>query len=554
MQQTSGQRLTVAARIYLLAGLFGLFIALSIGLGWYNTGTAARSLTDLHDNSAVPLAQLGKINALMRLNAEEVLRGFQHNPAYEYAKLHDHPVTAHVQRMEANLAEIGSLWQQYAAKPASPEEKKLADEFGSLSSNYENQVMRPAIEALRRGDYAVASIKAFLDGNRAQGPKTMKALDGLIQFQVADAKNAYEDSVNRYRLATFIYLAMSLAAIVGGGLAAWWIARSVAVPLAQAVSVAQAIGAGNLTTPIPPHRDDETGDLLQAMEGMQGSLIGMLKDMGQNADQLGATASYLTRNASQMAGAAEKQSSAASAMAASMEEMSVSISQVAEHAREAQQASDAARDSATSGTEVVRQAAVGMESISGTVTDSAAVIQSLGQRSREISAILATIKEIADQTNLLALNAAIEAARAGEQGRGFAVVADEVRKLAERTGIATRDIDGMILKIQEETTLAVASMGKGVRQAGDAQGAAREAAASITAIHEDTARTVREVADISAALKEQSAASQETAHQVEHMAHMAESASAASDATADSARTVENMAAAMKQAMSHFRV
>ena len=549
-----GGRFTVAARIYLLAGILGLFMAIAIGVGWRSAELAAESLADVHEHSAVPLAQLGRINALMRLNAEEVLRGFQHNPAYEYASLHNHPVAVHADRLEANLAEIERLWQQYAATPSSPEERRLTEEMASLRADYERRVMRPAIDALRSGNYAIGTIKAFLDGNRAMGPQTMKTLEKLIQIQVDDARHSYEDGMARYRANMWTYGMLALLGTLGGGFAAWWIARSVALPLRHAVQVSTAIGGGDLTSVIDAPGNDETGDLLQAMATMQGSLSGMVRELRQNADVLGGMATTLATTSGQVAGATSEQSAAASGMASAMDQMSASIGQVADHAREALHASDAAQASAQAGSEVIQKAARDMESIAATVTESAGVVGALGVRSQEISSILNTIKEIAEQTNLLALNAAIEAARAGEQGRGFAVVADEVRKLAERTSTATRDIDGMIMKIQEETKLAVSAMGTGVRQADGARAAAHEAAGSITAIQRDAARTVREVSDISAALKEQSAASQETARQVENVAHMAETASAASGASADAARTVAQMATAMKQAMGHFRV
>lgn len=195
-----------------------------------------------------------------------------------------------------------------------------------------------------------------------------------------------------------------------------------------------------------------------------------------------------------------------------------------------------------------------MSNIAQTVSQSSDVIEALEQKSAEISAIVSVIRDIAGQTNLLALNAAIEAARAGEQGRGFAVVADEVRKLSERTGESTREIAGMIASIQSGTRSAVASMETGVRQVGQGVTLANRAGQSITGIKISAAGVVHAVSEISLALKEQSAASNEVAINVARITEMSEENSEATRQTAEAAQRLAVLAGSLELAVGHFSV
>jgi methyl-accepting chemotaxis protein len=195
-----------------------------------------------------------------------------------------------------------------------------------------------------------------------------------------------------------------------------------------------------------------------------------------------------------------------------------------------------------------------MSRISASVRESSAVILDLEQRSRDISAIVKAIKEIAEQTNLLALNAAIEAARAGEQGRGFAVVADEVRKLAERTTLSTQEIAGMIDQIQKGTRTAVSSMEAGMRRVDSGVELAGQAGDAIGRIKASAEQVVGVVDSISAALREQSAASNDIARKVEQIAQMSEENTAAVQNTAVTARDLGQLSAFLESAVKRFNI
>jgi methyl-accepting chemotaxis protein len=240
-------------------------------------------------------------------------------------------------------------------------------------------------------------------------------------------------------------------------------------------------------------------------------------------------------------------------MAATVEQLTVSINHVADNANEAHGlSSDSGRQSAEGGA-VIQETLASMQRIADTVQGAAAQIAELGQHSDQISSIVNVIKEIADQTNLLALNAAIEAARAGEQGRGFAVVADEVRLLAQRTANSTQEITEMIKKIQLGTRSAVSNMEIGVQQVSSGVEQASQAGDAIVSIREASGRVVGVVDQISLALREQTVASQDVARNVERIAQMSMENSEAVADTSRTAQGLQQLALSLEKQVASFR-
>jgi methyl-accepting chemotaxis protein len=330
--------------------------------------------------------------------------------------------------------------------------------------------------------------------------------------------------------------------------------RSVITAIDSLSQGASAIAGGDLTARVQLDSRDELVKIADAFNQVATAFHNLTREIQDSSRQLSSAAGQLTDTAGQVAVSTNEQSEAASAMAAAIEQMTVSIDQVSENAREAQIVSTQSGELSREGGEVIHSAASEMAKIAQTVTESSRIIEELGRQSDKISTIVNVIKEIADQTNLLALNAAIEAARAGEQGRGFAVVADEVRKLAERTGKSTQEIAQMTGEIQLGTQRAVSSMETGVAQVNEGAALAGQAGESITRIKDGSMHVVQMVDNISAALREQSTASGEIAKHVEKIAQMSEQNNAAVQQTADAAQHLDRLAASLQEAISRFKV
>ena len=335
---------------------------------------------------------------------------------------------------------------------------------------------------------------------------------------------------------------------------AWVIIRAFNRPVRSAIDAARRMAAMDLSQPIPVHGDDEVGQLLAQLAIMRNHFQEMAAMLRQSTAKLDTMARRLADSSQASASAASQQAEVASSMAASVEELSVSIDHVTEYSGEAETLSRASGCASRDGGGVIQRAADEMTLIADTVNGSATAIRELKAYTVDISTIVNVIKEIADQTNLLALNAAIEAARAGEQGRGFAVVADEVRKLAERTASSTKEIASMIDKVQASSQHAVSEMENSVDQVKAGVDLARQAEQSIGSIQVGSTQVAEAVNEIALAIREQSTAAREIAQNVERVAQMTEQGSLASQAAAALAGDVNTLSGELRQLAETFRI
>ncbi len=294
--------------------------------------------------------------------------------------------------------------------------------------------------------------------------------------------------------------------------------------------------------------------LMVAMQAMQSGLGGIVREIRGDAVRVVEAAAGLRHNEEEVASAALAQSDGAQSIAAAVEEMSASIAVVAELADDADRFSGEAEQRVRDGGAVINEAVDMIGRVSERMSASAAVVGDLGARAESISDIAKVIQGIAEQTNLLALNAAIEAARAGEQGRGFAVVADEVRKLAERTAQSTQEINTMIERVQDSARQAVDTMEDGRELAGRGAACAARAHEAVGALEEGTVRVRQVVGEISLALREQRETSTSIAQSVERIARMSERSHAATRDSLQRAQALDGLADGLARAVGRFRV
>ncbi len=341
------------------------------------------------------------------------------------------------------------------------------------------------------------------------GEKMMLQLDEVETFakeEITNANIASNKITSLSKLMSVIIIISGVFLSVSLGFLITWAIRK---PLNQCVTFAKSIEKGDLTESIDIKGRDETGILADALKKMSVNLQDMVKKISSSTSSLAGSAEKTLAITFQITSDIGQQVQQLEQAAASTTEMSQTIVSVAQNASEASQSAKESVDVANEGKDVVGQTVAGIMSIAQSVESTAKVIGELGESSKQIGDIIDVIYDIADQTNLLALNAAIEAARAGEQGRGFAVVADEVRKLAERTGTATQEISGMIRKIQGDTDISVKSMEDGKKKADDGVALAEQAREALDKIVQSNKTGLDMVQMIAAATEELSSGIEE---------------------------------------------
>lgn len=366
----------------------------------------------------------------------------------------------------------------------------------------------------------------------------------------------YVDDVDsEFRQIAWTLGAISVALLVALGVFGWRISASVTRQLGgepgNATAVMRAAAEGNLTADTGR---SPAGSMLHALGAMMRALRRMVGEINDGANQLVGNADHIARVSAEVAEAAGRQSDATSAMAASMEELTASSSHISTSARETERNAHESMRLANDGSRRVDEAVAAIRKMADTVIGASDRIRALEGRIGEVSSIANVIKEIAGQTNLLALNAAIEAARAGEQGRGFAVVADEVRKLAERTSSATTEIEQMITGIQGDTGNAVSAMNAALPEVDHGIQLAAAASEALIAIEKGAREALERVHEIADATHEQSTASTAITRQVEEISQMVENTSANIRGAADAAINLERIAGRLKEQVALFRV
>ncbi|MBN8285086.1 methyl-accepting chemotaxis protein [Zoogloea sp.] len=363
-----------------------------------------------------------------------------------------------------------------------------------------------------------------------------------------------DDIDSEYRKNALLLGGVSAGLLILLALCGWQTSSSILLRLGGepqvATEIMQRVADGDLTARI---ENVPANSLLGALGTMVGALRDMVGGINGDANRVVENAEKIACASGEIAKAAELQADSTSAMAAAIEELTVSSSHISDSARESARETSEAAELAGCGSERVNQATAAIEKISKTVSGASGRIHALEDRTKQVSTIAGVIKDIAGQTNLLALNAAIEAARAGEQGRGFAVVADEVRKLAERTACATLEIEQVIVGIQQDTVGAVEAMNTALPEVHEGVHLASLASESLLAIEGSARRTLQRVGEVADATREQSAASTAIAQRVEQIANMVEETTETIRGTAASAHELQSIATNLRQLVGRFK-
>jgi methyl-accepting chemotaxis protein len=315
-----------------------------------------------------------------------------------------------------------------------------------------------------------------------------------------------------------------------------------------------ATGNGDLTKRLNLNRGDEIGALSHWFDTFVDGMNKLIVQIGRVTHEVAGASTEIAAASEEMAAGLSRQQDQASRVSAAVEEMTASVAEVAQKAGAASSAAGASRQDSLGGSDVVEQTVTEIKAIADQVSQSAAAVSTLGKKSEEIGQIIKVINDIADQTNLLALNAAIEAARAGEHGRGFAVVADEVRKLAERTTKATEEVSTSIREIQEQTVNAVERIQAGSARMDHGVELANSAGQALGRISQSSEGLAGMISSIAAAADQQSAASGDIAKSIEQMAAVTRESAQGAGQASEAASLLSQQAEKLRELVGRFQV
>ena len=438
----------------------------------------------------------------------------------------------------------------YAALPAGPDEAAL---FKTFSSTLDTYLKAQADMLSLSRDGKVEEMRTLINTRIKDGTDQMgEQLNKLIAMNGAAAKQANDVAGQSYNSAITGIVVVSVAAALLTVLLAWLLTRSIVTPLRKAVQVAETIAGGNLSSVIEDDGRDEPARLLGALSTMQTNLRQTIRHIAGSATQLASAAEELSAVTEEASRGLQQQNDEIDQAATAVNEMTAAVEEVARNAVSTSEASRQSNQAAREGRDRVVQTVDAIQTMTHDVQSTAVMIEGLATQGRDIGKVLDVIRAIAEQTNLLALNAAIEAARAGEAGRGFAVVADEVRALAHRTAQSTQEIEKMVAGIQNGTGEAVQSMQQSNQRTQDTLEMARAAGVALEQITQSISLINERNLVIASASEEQAQVSREVDRNLVNIRDLATQSAAGANQTSAASHELSRLAVDLNAMVAKF--
>ena len=540
--------LKVKTKCIILVAVAVVTLAAIVAQGLYKMGGMARNEEDM-STSVRHVSMLNDLkNNLTSIRLDLVYMLVLQDPA----KLRDKAEDISKRKQDINDGLAAFLKYDLDAK-----EKELAAAFREGYDSYIAQGMKLAQMATESAGNPQARTEAMNFAVNTVAPlndKPAKAINDLVSLNVKDAAEMSQKDKAGYQSSLILMIALTIAAALFMLLIGALIANSISRPLRMVFDTLALVAAGDLTARSGIGTRDEMGMLAAEVNEMAGKLMDTMSRVSQNSIQLASAANQLNSTSEQIATGAEEVAAQTGTVATASEEMAATSSEIAHSCHLAAESGKLATSRAQAGTAVVEQTVLVMGRIASQVKSSAATVAGLGERSDQIGEIVGTIEDIADQTNLLALNAAIEAARAGEQGRGFAVVADEVRALAERTTRATREISEMIKSIQSETRGAVGAMEEGVKEVENGTREAAKSGESLQEILKQISEVTMQVNQVATAAEQQTSTTAEITNNIMQITEVVQETSRGAYASATAASELAGLAEDLQRVVGQFRM
>ena len=537
--------LKIGTRLIALTVITSVLLLIVGIIGMWGMQQANRALAEIYDRHLLSINQLQKVRVTQFQIRNDIFQARLARDSFAAQELFD--------QVDKRVRTINEALEKYQQQSLSTEEKKLLDSYIAARKDFGLNgigVIRDLLSG-EKFDEAEKHSKQVMDP--AFG-RVQTATDSLIDHLTGEA-GAYRQKMER--LAKVLNLTAIGGIVTGLALSillSLVIRQSILRGTKQLEEAAARLAQGDLAGNIQVQGQDEMAEVANTFNNMAQEFGRLIGEIRHAAGELEEAASRTTLNSQSVVEASNQQQQLAQTTTASAHELTHASAQMGENIATMIQATDRARDLARDGHRVVNEAAASINGISQSVSHTASTIASLGNHSEEIGRIVSVIKDIADQTNLLALNAAIEAARAGEQGRGFAVVADEVRKLAERTAKATDEISSTIHTIQNETATAVTAMDQVHVQVTQGVEKTQQGDHAIAEITNAVAGLSQQIHAIDAIRANQDGSSRDISGRINDILNMASTNHHAAESSAHAAQVLGELSSRLSTAVSRFKL
>ncbi|NNM80779.1 MAG: methyl-accepting chemotaxis protein [Gallionella sp.] len=534
----------IGSRLTALLTLLLAMLLLVGGMSIYMLAEANSKMESMYQDRLVAVDALHRINEL-NLVIRTALAGSYVTPEI---------ANKNKEEIAESIAEIGKYWDVFLATHATPEQVELANKVVAARKKYRDEGIAPAIAAMKIGDMAQLK-KLIVEDVRPLYENLTAAIVPLRESEINESKKLFEDSAASYRTFRSVLIAMIACGVLLAVLLGLSIIRGINRSVTELRGVMVKMSTdGDLSARVKIVGRDEIAQAAIAFNGLIEGFANIIRQVLANADTVSSTAAQLSASSLQIAQGSQLQSEAAASTAAAVEQITVSISAVAANTDEVRKQSEKSLHRTQQGNQDVTVMIGEIGRVQDAVNQIAGSVKEFVDSTRAISGMTQQVKDIADQTNLLALNAAIEAARAGEQGRGFAVVADEVRKLAEKSARSASEIDQVTNSLNQKSSHVEAVVQTGLRSLQATQEQVARVSAVLSEAGEAVLQSSHGVSDIAASVGEQSLASTEIARNVEKIAQMSEESHAATESNTQDIARLEQLAKTLQTAVSRFRV
>ena len=538
----NNMKISLRLVILLFFAVSGLVMIGVVGL--YAASKANTAAESMYDDQMVPLSQLAVVN-------ERILHS---RVAIINATVFPDQAGKYRKELEDNIALISKNLEGYMASPMRSEEKALAGKMLEARKRYVSEAILPAMELMAKGD--VAQLKLHMEQKvRTLYYELKPLLEQIVDLKKRTAKESHQETDATYGTMRMLSVVLILIGMAMLGVMGFFIVRDVHRSVDELRRVMVKMSAdGDLSARVKVYGRDEITETATAFNMLIDGFANIIRQVLVNAGTVSATAAQLATSSLQISQGSQAQSEAAASTAAAVQQITVSINSVAANTEDVRKLSEKSLNQTQQGNQNVTEMIGEINSVQDAVNQIANSVKEFVDSTRAIAGMTQQVKEIADQTNLLALNAAIEAARAGEQGRGFAVVADEVRKLAEKSAQSANEIDRVTNSLNQKSTHVEETVQAGLRSLQTTQEHVERVSAVLTEAGDAVTQSSHGVSDIAASVGEQSLASSEIARNVEKIAQMSEENHAALESNAQGIARLEHLSNDLQAAANRFKV